>query len=476
MYRDDGADISEDEIAGIDDILTISIPKPGQYKLYECGVKHGCVANGTEYDYPATAVISEYMPVSAGDLVTFYGYTFLAHFYDKDKNYYGNSGGTYGIHRVLAAPVDGYARVQATIDLEVEFTDEQVAALSKSAAALNSIHGIVSAAQGNNQISSATLAPTGDNTDMGQTISNALIANGECRLLPGEYYVSGITMPENAKLYGAGNKTRIILLDSVTDGAAISCIGGNTIHDLYLTGGMTSKPTTGEYDTIRHGVKVYEASAPVKISRVTVEGFSGSGVYVYNTGYSLLNSVLMSDSVFRYNRAGIEFDRYAEYATVTGCSARSNYYGAINHGGNNKFSACGFDGNVYGFYAKSFYDEDAGAERYPNNGHGSCAGCTFNHNSECAIYLERILYGFLFNGCHFFDGTVNVRWCCGIVFSGCEFGGIPFIFYHAGMHHIYDCVFSVQPTFTLNGDTGRTLVEVRDCYTILGVAVELPTT
>lgn len=475
VYRDDDANVSEDEISGIDNILKISIPKVGQYKLHEYGVTFGCVVNGAVYDYPDTAVKSDYLPVSAGDLVTFYGYPLCCHFYDKEKNYYSRvpENGTYGYPAIHTAPIDGYVIVQATIDVSTSFTEEDLQKLSKSAVTLNSVHGIVSAAWGEAMTNYATLAPSGNNADMAQPIQQALRSNGECRLLPGDYYVSGIEMPENTKLYGAGNKTRVILLDSVTDGAAIKCDGGNAISDMMIVGGMTARPTTGEFNTNRCGISVYEAAAPVKISRVSVEGFSGAGVHVYNTGYYLLNSVILSDSVFRFNRAGVELGRYAEYATITGCSVISNYFGVMNNGGNNKFAACGFDGNVYGFYAENYLVN--GEYIHPNNGHGSATGCTFNHNAEEAVHVKGIAYGFSFTGCQFFDGVVYLYESCAIMFYGCQFGAIPFVMKYAGTHHIADCVFSGMPTFEITpyANSTREVVKIRDCYNLFGENVSL---
>lgn len=79
------------------------------------------------------------------------------------------------------------------------------------------------------------LESTGDTTDRSSDILGGLAACGEVKLAKGDYYVSGIRMPDNTKLCGSGAGCRIILA-STSDTTAITLGNKCTVSDIDILG------------------------------------------------------------------------------------------------------------------------------------------------------------------------------------------------------------------------------------------------
>ena len=103
------------------------------------------------------------------------------------------------------------------------------------------------------RLQSYILESTGDMTDRKEEIENLLLKNGTVILGNGDFYVSGVKMPEKTTLLGLGEGSRLVLCPFVEEGAAVSLSAFCRISDLSLTGSAEpfERPTSlGK----RHGV------------------------------------------------------------------------------------------------------------------------------------------------------------------------------------------------------------------------------
>ena len=175
------------------------------------------------------------------------------------------------------------------------------------------------------------ISSTGDTTDRSTEIVNALTTYGEVRLGAGDFWVSGIIMPDGTSIKGSGKKTVIRLLASVETGNAITPGTDCTIENISLHGGLASKPTSGGIGT-RYGIYVSE-KFDIMINNCRADGFLGAGLYVTDAGFSQERSVLVNNWVSTECWAGIYANTYGEYAVFSNTLCVRNYYGCYNRGG-----------------------------------------------------------------------------------------------------------------------------------------------
>lgn len=323
--------------------------------------------------------------------------------------------------------------------------------------------------------SGGIITPTGDTTDRSAEIIAKLTADKICRLSAGTYYVSGIEMPEDSMLIGSGDGTVIKLLDSVTAGAAVTLNHRCKIENIRFVG-ADSRQGGGDSIGTRDGV-YYEYGHDTAtgndyvsvINNCSFIGFSGGGIHIFETGRWEPQSVSISNCFFKFNKAGIYLDKYAEFNCISNCIFTYNYFGALNNGGNNKFVNCGFDSNSKGFAI------DGSNIVSPNNGHGSCVGCSFNHNSINGIIIKSCAKAYIFDGCCIYlnvqtdepgtpDMSIDISDSAGISFSNCLMGPITADLSNSSGCMMNFCRFGDTPTI----DSGITLI---NCYTTSGTAV-----
>lgn len=270
------------------------------------------------------------------------------------------------------------------------------------------------------------LAASGDTTDRTAEI-HALLATGECRLGPGNFYTTGITIPTYARLVGSGMATRIILSDSVTNGFAVKLGDYAVVQNMMIRRANNITLPDAEGDV--HGIAFFGTQTPSNQSGVTREyctinnvliaNFNGGGITCRGTGYNYADSLNVSDVVIRNCYAGINISFFSEFHRFTNVLVSACKIGCVNNGGNNVFVNCGFNGSV----TNILMDNSQGQS--PNNSHGSYIGCTINHagnNTGKAIDLKGLNSGEVFVGCQVFYGSINVDNCNGIRFIGLNMG------------------------------------------------------
>lgn len=273
----------------------------------------------------------------------------------------------------------------------------------------------------------AYLAPSGDTSDRTAAILALLNSQGVCRLGKGNYYVNNLTMPKNTMLIGSGAGTKLIL-SGTGDGYAVKMDDYCSVENMSILGAtadITLSDTLGE----RHGI-LWQGNYSENrdnefqpkfgmISNLWISGFTGGGITCYNTGYGTFCHLEAVNIYCRNCNAGINIAYWSEFHKFTNCRLYACYYGCINNGGNNMFVNCDFSSCQQAF----LMDNESGQS--PNNGHGSCVGCTFNHtngNTGIGIKGRNIPNGFIFDGCQIFFSQIDLSACEGFVFSNCNFG------------------------------------------------------
>lgn len=311
------------------------------------------------------------------------------------------------------------------------------------------------------RIDELTTPPDGQK-DMKTVIEKKLTDNGVCMLQDGDYYVSGISMPTKSAIIGIGKKSRIILMDSVTDGAAIKMNSECTVQNITIYGGEnTVSSTIGT----RHGILWQgtgsSATSPFNgvITGCMIKGFSGGGITCSNTSTGTVNHITANNCFIQNCNVGINIQASAEYNKFTNIRTYACYYSCYNLGGNNIFVGCDFSKSTIGFKILAS----------ANNGHGGAIGCTFNHigdNTGIAIDINGTNNGFSFVGCQLFFGMISIQNASGILFDSCVFGNSASISVVQDSSHtdgtvqFSNCNFASIPTITSSKNT-----KFSECYT-----------
>lgn len=268
------------------------------------------------------------------------------------------------------------------------------------------------------------LAPTGGTTDVTANIVTMLTQTGVCRLGRGDYYVNNLVMPAGTMLVGSGYGTRVILKGS-GDGCAIKMTDHCIVKDMQIVG-KTSDITPSSTVENRHGILwqgtyTQDQQAPLRgiVNNVFIKNFTGGGITCYDTGYGTWNCLEVTNAYIWLCNAGIDIAYWSEFHKFTNIRVSGCYFGCINNGGNNTFVNCDFSNNKQAFLM------DNAQNQSPNNSHGSCVGCTFNHtnnNAGIGINILNCDNGFIFTGCQIFFSKINIEGSDGVVVSDSNFG------------------------------------------------------
>jgi len=272
------------------------------------------------------------------------------------------------------------------------------------------------------------LSATGDTTDRTLDILTMLQTTGVCRLGPGDFYVDGIEMPDNTQIIGSGPTTKVYLIAGANK-FAIKMRKHCAVKNFALIGASSHTPasTVGT----RHGIlwegnySETESSAQQPnqgvVDTMWISNFAGGGITCTNTGYATDKAIECTDCWITACDAGINISYWSEFHKFTNVRTAGCWYGCINNGGNNVFVNCDFSGCKEGFLM------DNSLNQSPNNSHGSCVGCVFNHSNSNAGVGIRILgcaNGFVFIGCQIFFSQIVIENSEGVTFSACNYGNV----------------------------------------------------
>lgn len=272
------------------------------------------------------------------------------------------------------------------------------------------------------------LASTGDTTDRTADILAMLQATGTCHLGAGDFWVDSLIMPANTSLIGCGNATKVYLIAG-DNKFAIRMSSYCTVSDMWILGSQSAITHTSTVGT-RHGIlwqgnytedssSAHQPKAAT-ISNVYIYAFSGGGITCYDTGYGTINYVAATNVHIENCCAGLNISYWSEFHKFTNVRCWGGYYGCINNGGNNVFVNCDFSSNT----GVAFLMDNAQLQS-PNNSHGSCIGCVFNHtasNTGVGIKILNCNYGFVFTGCQIFYSQIQIEDTAGVTVASCNFG------------------------------------------------------
>lgn len=316
--------------------------------------------------------------------------------------------------------------------------------------------------------SHAFLSPSGDNTDRTSDILLMLSTYGVCNLGNGDYYVNNLEMPDGTMINGSGYASRIILAGS-SDGYAVKMSDQTIVKNVRIVGSTSSivpSSTVGG----RHGIlwqgtfsdDETSANQPKRsiIDNVYIANFTGGGITCYNTGYGTYNMLEVTNAYINNCGAGINVSYWSEYHRFTNVKAQTCYYGCINNGGNNMFVNCDFSSCRLAFLM------DNSANQSPNESHGSCVGCSFNHtdqNTGVGIKVLNCTNGFIFDACQIFYSQIELEDAEGVVFSNCNFGvsNCDITITRGGALLFANNMHQGSPTITVSSNTN---VHFDNCY------------
>lgn len=267
------------------------------------------------------------------------------------------------------------------------------------------------------------LASTRDTTDRTSDILTMLQATGICNLGPGVFYVSNLIMPDGTTIRGSGQSTEVRLDPSVSSGYAIRVGSRCSLGDFRLNGQNQTGATIGN----RHGIlwqgsytQSQTAPASSLIMGLIIQNFNGGGIICYDTGYGTYNFLNACNINIENCGAGLNISYWSEFNKFTNIDCFNCYIGCVNNGGNNMFVNCDFSSSRYIAF---LMDNSQGQS--PNNSHGSCVGCVFNHtasNTGVGISVLNCDVGFVFDGCQIFYSKINIEDSDGVEFASCNFG------------------------------------------------------
>ena len=296
------------------------------------------------------------------------------------------------------------------------------------------------------------LQSTNDVTDRTADILALLTTTGVCRLGCGVFYVKDLIMPANTSIIGSGVATVIHPTASAT--FCVSLKSNCTVKDVsFADANHVINETIGDTTAlVWEGDYSQSQTAPEKsiITNVNITGF-GSGIKLYNTGYGINNGVTANNINISNCDAGINVSYWSEYNHFENIKCYNCWYGCVNNGGNNMFVNCGFSRNKIGFLMDNEYGQS------PNNSHGSCIGCTFNHsnnNEGYGIVVLNCNNGFVFNGCQMFFSKIKLNDSEGVIFSNNVVGysNCNIEIDGGGCHLFSGNMFQAKPPITINNN------------------------
>lgn len=252
-----------------------------------------------------------------------------------------------------------------------------------------------------------------DSHILNDLFKNEEITNKYLVFTDGEYiFTNTINLESNWRIEGSSN-TIFKLDESSSDSILMKLyeVDNVRIENIKFEGYNTSKPNVEGNKT---GILI-EKCRSVNLTDLDIYGFSKYGIYSKtmssygdSSDGAFYKQLQIDNCRFYYNYYGTYLDYRCEYTQTNNCVFGENYIGSLNAGGNNIYTGCMWNCNTIGFYL-----ENNGS----NPAHGGCNGCTFNHNTSHAVYVENCINGWVFNGCQIFYGKIELLNSKGVIFD-----------------------------------------------------------
>lgn len=449
---------------------TIAVPTAGWYAVHgkvriaagNSGYcRPGVMANGTYVilgnQIAATntieAAVSGLVYLAAGDAVTldFYSVNSTQVTFSAD--------GTFTYLRVVALTGGGSSGGGATTASGVSFTPAGNLSATNVQSALTELDNEKAANTGWVVVAGTGIDPTGatDSSTAVNAILSAMTAGQTAWFPAGTYKVAGLNAVSGTTIKGGAGTVLQAPSSAITPILTINAKTDVTVEGLTFQGNLAAGAALAltAPSGAQEGIKVLGQPRRIVIRNCMFRNFGCYGFHAASTGDFGGGSApgawnKLTDCEFDNCYRGMWFDQRAEYWAITGCASSRNRFGVQVNGGNNVFTSCHFSANYMGAYVAND----------TNSGHGSFAGCTFNHSTNVALEVDEQNNGYSFTGCQFFSGRIVFYLANGVVMTGCEFGSIAFEFQGGGRNSITNCFNAGSCTVTHNvaGVTDNTVL------------------
>jgi hypothetical protein len=227
-------------------------------------------------------------------------------------------------------------------------------------------------------------------------------------MIPAKTYFTSTTINVPAGRVIRGSSARSIL--KTTANTAILNLNGDSIQ---VSGikfvGDGKGATINAADALQYGIKAQGDKTRNLITQCRFESLGGAGIYLENNGQFRGNQI--SECYAESCNIGFALGATAEYTVMTNIIAKDCNWGVLMRGGNNSMNGGTLIANTIGLRM----------EYSANNGHSVFSGVSINHNTDRSISADSVTIGYTFNGCMFYDGTIDLLDCIGFKFVGCDF-------------------------------------------------------
>jgi hypothetical protein len=260
---------------------------------------------------------------------------------------------------------------------------------------------------------------TGDGvTDDTAAMQAALRSGSPVRIPAGcTFKVTGLTMGDECPALLGDGPTSIIKVTAdapaVTVNSTGRTIAGITFQGTGKSAGLLAQAGVSLAGTV--------SDLACRVADCYFRDLAGRGIYAAGTvDVGHMEGSQISGCHFLSCWYGYESGDHGEYITLSGCTAWDCRAGFVIAGGNNLLTGCKASNGYIGIRL----------ENGPNDSHGLATNCQFNHNTY-PIDVDSTQYGFVFDGCAVFEGTVQLRTCSGIVYRNGFLDATAYIFFIA---------------------------------------------
>ncbi|MGB3465641.1 MAG: hypothetical protein WBA74_10235 [Cyclobacteriaceae bacterium] len=221
------------------------------------------------------------------------------------------------------------------------------------------------------------------------------------------FEISDVTIPTGKKIKGHGKKSILKAYGSL-DQPMIKMS-----NDAFIEGiNFVSDDGKDSGLTFQHAIWCLTAYR-TNIKNCWAEGISGS-VIRYEQTIDVHQGNICSGMNIKSCNIGLEPGPAGEYANFTNCSVTLCNIGVNISGGNVSITNSAINDNAIGVYLRSS----------ANDAHGVISACTINHNVVAVQTEDLISKTFLFNGCMFYFGEINLIDCQGVNFKNCDISSL----------------------------------------------------
>jgi hypothetical protein len=248
----------------------------------------------------------------------------------------------------------------------------------------------------------------------------ALVLGAKTYLVQGNF-----TVPAGCAVIGQGHSS---ILKTVTNQVMLIVGGENVVLARFKILGDRTWPGDGTHlaqDGISVGVPAGSGWQRVHVTDVQVASVGGSGFIVRRPQVDArFGPILTACRADECVGKGFAIQEQCENVILNACSAWSCSYCFYIAAGNTVLNGCVGNSGYYGLYIATA----------TNDSHGQANGCSFDHDTLASIYSENTSNGFIVQGCHIYQGQIQLVGTAGVAksasvdFVGCTIDVNAYVF------------------------------------------------